>query len=498
VKVSSRAKLVKDILAAGLRHASTIVSGVITVALVARRCGADALGVWAMLAAMTLLLALCDMGLTTAVHRAAVARDEGRARRMVGLSLFAVVVVAPLAAAGSYAFLLDLPDSASLPLRVDASRASLLVLAGGVLGALTAPYRGFVLVRGGIQSLARARAVGAVTQVVVTCAGLYLAPTLIAPAAGLFLGLLLEGALTLRAARAIDSDLPRAPLLPESRAEIVQAFRDGSASLAINLAVAAAVRIDVFILARVSPLAIVAAYGVASRAVDQSFVFAKQASAALLPKLGDPRERDAAAELGTVVLGGLAASGLAALAICGAPLLVAWAGPMAATPPAKIALALLAFAAVLLASAEVVSSTLTLGARTPWEAARPIVLGAVVNVAISILGARAYGVWAVAGGTVVGNLIVTVMMWSRARLLLEWKAGRVARALAPVGAAGLVSLLSALALSGFAERGALWSLSACVMATAAGCAAALGASFLLRGVGGEIRVSRTSVPAISR
>jgi O-antigen/teichoic acid export membrane protein len=479
-RTGDRLRLAKDILAAGLRHASSIVAGILTVALVARVLGPDALGAWAMMATMGLLMSLCDLGLTTAVHRAAVAGDPGTTRRMVGLALLATVILSPIAALGSYAFLRDIPG-ASPELLADASRALVLVLAGGVTGALAAPYRAFVVVRGGMQALARARALAALLQVIVTAVGLSLSSSLLAPALGMLLGLSVEGALTLRAALAIDRELPRRPLLPASGAELATALRDGSASLAINLAGAAAIRIDVFILARVAPLAVVAAYGVASRAVDQSYVLAKQASAALLPRLGDPKQRDRATDLGTAVLGGLGASGLVALALCGTPLLVAWAGPVAAAPPATIALSLLALAAVVMASVEVASSTVTLGARTAWSAAIPIVLGAAVNVLISVTGASSLGVWAVAGGTLVGNLLLAVLMWRGARSLLGWSGARVARTLAPVAAAGLAALASGAALAPFASGGPFRSLAACAVTSAIGCGAALVASLGVRG-----------------
>jgi hypothetical protein len=201
-----------------------------------------------------------------------------------------------------------------------------------------------------------------------------------------------------------------------------------------------------------------------------------------MPRLGDPRQRGSATEVGTAVLGGLGASGLVALALCGTPLLVAWAGPIAASRDATIALSLLAVAAVLMASVEVASSTLTLGAPTPWAAAVPIVLGAVVNVSISIAGARSFGVWAIAGGTLVGNSLVALLMWRRARAMLGWSFARVARALAPVAAAAAGALASGAALAPFAGRGPLASFVACVIASAVGCAAALVASVGPRGV----------------
>ena len=101
----------KDIAAAGLRHVSTIVAGVLTVALIARSAGTDALGAWAMMAVLSLLLSICDLGLNTAVHRAAVKEDHEKTRRIVGLALLSTAILAPVAALGSYAFLSDIPGA---------------------------------------------------------------------------------------------------------------------------------------------------------------------------------------------------------------------------------------------------------------------------------------------------------------------------------------------------------------------------------------------------
>ena len=85
-------------------------------------------------------------------------------------------------------------------------------------------------------------------------------------------------------------------------AEARRAFADGSAGLAIAFAGTLAVRIDLLVLVRHAPLAAVATYGIALRAVDQSYLLAKQTSSALLPRLGARAERSEMVTLGTACL----------------------------------------------------------------------------------------------------------------------------------------------------------------------------------------------------
>ena len=92
-----------------------------------------------------------------------------------------------------------------------------------------------------------------------------------------------------------------APALPVDRSGIGANLRDGAASLVISIAVFAAIRVDVVVLAHVAPLAIVASYGVASRAVDILYLLAKQATVALMPQLGRSEEREDAIRLGTLL-----------------------------------------------------------------------------------------------------------------------------------------------------------------------------------------------------
>lgn len=469
--MSAGRRTASAIVSAGLRHFAGAAAGLIVIPLVGRKLGAEALGAWALLGTGSFLIGIADLGLSTAVQRAAVRPDHQATHRAVALSLLAIALVAPLAAFGSFFVLLDIPAS-SAALRASLPAAGFTVLVAGCIGAIAFPFRGFTLARGGVGGLARARSAASAAQVAVTWGGLHLSPSLLAPAAGLLAAALIETSLTVRAARAIDPEIPLLPVLPRDLAELRTALRDGSASLAINLGALLALRFDVVILSRVCPLAVVAAYGVGSRAVDQSFTIAKQVSAALLPRLGDPKARESAVRLGTALLGGLVASGMAALSLGGQGLLVAWAGPVAEQPETAISLALLAAAAVIAAGHEIASAALMLGSTTPWSSAGPIITGYAVNVAFSLAFAQRWGVWAVAGGTLLGNALTSVLLWGRARRLLAWSMGAVAGALAPAAAAGSVSASAAWALTHFGPQGLLPSLATCVATTALGCGAA--------------------------
>src|SRR5262249_1576700 len=148
----------------------------------------------------------------------------------------------------------------------------------------------------------------------------------------------------------------------------------------LNLMQAAGTRADIQILSLVGSGSVVAAYNVASRAVEVSFVLAKQISTALLPRLGDARSRGRAVLIGTGLFGALVWSGMAALGQHGQAWLAAWAGPVALGPVAAHAIALLGVAAALSSLSELAASALTIGARTAWESTIPIGAGCLVNV----------------------------------------------------------------------------------------------------------------------
>lgn len=462
----------RDVASAMGRHAAAALAGLLTIPLIARRLGVEGLGAWALIGTASFLLGLSDLGLATAVHRAAALRaDPARARRVVGTAVLAILIVAPILAGIAYPLLLDLPGTSGA-LGRDMARAMLIAFPAGIAGALGSPFRAFALVRGGIAGLARARALASIAQVGVTAAGLRLAPTLLAPACGLLASALIETAMTARLARSIDPDLPLGPRLPASRRELLSVLRDGAATLALNLALMAGTRADLLILSRVGSLSVVAAYSVAARAVEQSFTLAKQTSTALVPRLGDPAARGHAVLMGTGMLGALVASGMAALVTHGQALLALWAGPVARDPIAGRALALLGLAAALASVCELPASALTLGGRTAWAGAIPLGIGCLANLAISLVGAPHCGVWAVAGGTVAGNLLGGTLAWICARRLLGWSAGTVGRAVLPAAVAGATSLGAGAALGHLLPLAVVSEVVLWAVSMALGCGAA--------------------------
>jgi hypothetical protein len=159
---------------------------------------------------------------------------------------------------------------------------------------------------------------------------------------------------------------------------------------------------------------------------------------------------------------------MTALGLAGQPLLIAWVGPAAEGPVTALALALLSLAAIVQATSEVPASMLTLSSRTAWASAVPIAIGSAVNITIALVGAPHYGVWAVAGSTLIGNFVTSVLLWRKARHVLSWTWGSVSRALAgPLGAGGASAAL-AVSLIGYAGGRLLPSLGVCAAAVLSG------------------------------
>ncbi len=452
---------------AAVRHLVSALAGLITIPLVARALGTDALGLWALIGTAAFALGLADLGLGVAVQRATARGDDAEVRKTIGIGVTAVLLVGPIISALSYACLLDLPNAAP-ELLADARRAAQIAFVGGVIGALAYPYRGFLVVRGALKGLATVRALAVVLQVVVTWFGLRAWHSLVAPALGLFVAATIETLGSALAARALDRRIPLWPVAPESPAALYAVLREGAGSLAVNVSAILALRFDIVILSRLCPLATVAAYGVASRVVDQSFTLAKQTSLALLPRLADRADRARAVRVGTALLGGAVASGMAAMNTQGREVLVAWAGDVARQPETWIALALLSMAAVFAASHEVAAATLTLAGGSTWDAALPLALGYIVNLLLSVSLASRLGVVAVAGGTLLGNAATSVALWHRARVLLAWRVRAVASALAPVGAGAVVALGLGLGIGSSMTHSPLTSLVGCALVTMAG------------------------------
>jgi hypothetical protein len=470
----------RDVVAAIAKHAAMATAGIVTIPLVAYKLGSDALGAWTLLGTASFVLGLADLGTSVAVQRLGVragAEARLRACRGVAVSLTVVLVVLPVLCWLSYALLLDVPVlEAALAATPEAPA---LVLAAGAIAALAFPFRGFVLARGGIQQLAWARIWASLAQVGITWWLLSRGAGLRAPALGLLASSVVDVGGTLRAARAMDDNLSLLPALPRSRAELLELLRDGSAACAINLGAIVALRVDVAALVRVAPLSAVAGYGVVTRAVDQAYTLAKQLSAALLPRLGDPKRRAVACRLGTAALAALVASGMAALVLVGDPLMQAWAGEAASGPTARISLSLLALAATITSAHEVAAAALMLGGRSGWSSAGPLAAGHAVNAVVSFGLAPRFGIWAVAGGTLLGAICSSLLIWRAISRVLGWRVTDVVAVLAPPAAGGGLACVTAMWLANGSDGGVIEGLARCAITIVIGLASTAGCMWLL-------------------
>jgi len=476
----SDGSILKRLLGGGARQIAAFTAQMFTLPVIAHFLPGPYMGAWALLGATGFLIGFADLGLATAVQRSAVKEDHDRTRRLMGLALLVQTLLLPVLLVVAYLYFSDIPD-ASAEVRRQAALAILAVLAGGAALALGQPYRMYVLARGGVGQVANARTVAGFVQLTVILVGFFgFGMHLLVPALGFLANNTVDFVLTAWAARGLDRQLPLTPRRPVHRGQLRSAFADGGAAFALNVSVSAGRRINLFVLSWVAPLAMVGTYQVAGRAVDIAYLLAKQTTTAIMRDLGKPDVRERAVRIGTAVFGGIVVSGMAAMALVGQPLLVALFDEHAAGEAAQLILFLLATAAVVMSLYEVTGSMVMLGGRTAWGCAVPIVVGSVINLAISISLAPRYGIWAVAGSTVVGNTITFVLMWRQGRRLLDWPLSRVAGTLGPSLAALVTSVGLGLLLRPYVDHWAV-SLGACVGVMGAGLAVMALIVFLRRG-----------------
>jgi O-antigen/teichoic acid export membrane protein len=439
--MSARRALARDVVASLARHVATAGVGLVTIPILARVLGARMLGFWSLLGTSAFLLALCDLGLNAATLRVAAGEDAALAKRTARYASRWTLALATPASVVCGAWLWgvarELPGTEQNHARI----AVAIALAAGILNAAAQSGRSYAHGRGRITGLARARALGAVVQLIVTVALLAVFRDLLAVAIGYAAGTVLESRLSWTVAK----DDVYAPGVP-SAAERQELRVTSRAAFLTNLSVVAAVRIDVLILQQVTNLETIAAYSVASRLVDQAYTFVKQISAALVPRLGGrARNAEGILSAGTMVIGALAAAPLAVLAVAGRPLVVLWAGPAVDRPILGTAAAWLAVAGIVAACEEIASSRIALGG-DPRVAARAFIFGSLVNVSLSVVGAYTIGPSAVAAATLAGNLVAFVLLWRATRMALGWSLARVASALSPALVAGCIGALIAVAL----------------------------------------------------
>jgi O-antigen/teichoic acid export membrane protein len=399
--VSSARRL---IVAAMARQFAGMLATIVTVPIIAHKLGADALGAWVLAISGAMLVQLSDLGLSTAVRRAILAGDDQRALRSLARAIKSAVMVGGLAIFVAR-FLIGEIDGVA-----GAEAVLWLLPLAAWLMAIALPLHSYVLSYGGVVGLAWTRVISCAVQVSLTLAALQWFEGLAAPALGVLAGALVELCFLIWMTSRIKPEIAhRAIIGNEWRSDM----NDASAALVINAAVFATVRIDALVLARISPLAVVASYCIAGRVVDQSYVLAKQVSSGLLPLLRNQDERARTLEIGTTVLTGAVAPGMIALAILGAPLLSLWAGAAGATEIAMISVALLGLAAIAAAFGEMACSVLTHTASSAWSGAIPVSCGAIVNVVLTLCFAPSFGFWGAALGTLAGAFTTATYVWYR-------------------------------------------------------------------------------------
>ncbi len=475
---------VRDLMTGGLRQVVAALASFVVFPVLTRVLDDQELGAWSLIAAGAVVLGLSELGLTTAIQRATVTDDHALARRTFGLSMMTICVVVPIAILLAVTVVLDFREVAPA-LRHDAHIATAIALAAGGLAAVLVPVQGYSYARGGAREIARARISAVLVQMAIILTGFVWRASVIVPAVGMLAAYATELFISVRAARRLDPELSLLPRIPSDRDEVKRAFRDGAAQLAINAAVVVALRIDLFIVqwaserqelahgatvhaAATAALPIVGLYALAGRTVDQAYLMPKQANTALMRRLGNPQDRPSALRIGTGAFSGLIVSGMFALAVTSRQLLVFILGQKAASPIVWTVLPLLATAAMLLSTYEIASSVVMLGSKSAWVCARPIVTGACVHLAIAFAFASTHPVIAVAGSTILGNATTMLLMWRRARGLVEWPYARVARALAPPFSAAIVAGTLAFVLRSFSAAGPLQSLVSCLVVTGSG------------------------------
>ena len=473
-----------DLLGPGIKQIGAALAAFLVFPIVARMLSKEELGAWSLIAAAAFMLGLADMGLTTAVQRAAVSDDHGRARRTFSLALLVIVLTIPFITLLAYFTALNFSE-VSPALRNDAKNAALVAFGAGAIAAFNLPFQGYTYARGGAADIAGARAASAFLQAALVAVGFALMRSLIIPAAALLVANLVEITITIRAARRFDPELPLFPRWPTDRGEAIKALRDGAAQLAINASVVTALRVDLFVLqwattqanlkggmgerkAVEDALRVVGLYGLAGKAIEQAYLLAKQANTALMRRLGNPEERAAAMRIGTGVFGGIIAAGMMALAFNGQTFLVLVLGDKALGGIVATVLLVLALASIVLATYEVAGSLVMLGSVNAWSCAIPIVTGSLVNLVISISFAPKYGVWAVAGSTLVGNCITAVLMWRQVGKLLSWGIKDRIQVLLPLIASLGVAFSIAYPLRELSQSTWWLSLGICIIVSAGG------------------------------
>ncbi len=479
-------RTVRALLGGGSKQIGAALVGLVTFPLLTRLLDTETLGAWMIIGQASFFIALADLGLTTSVQRAAVGEDPGLSHRTLSLALLVCAVLLPFLALGAFGIVTAMVGTSG-PLGRSVLTAAPVALLGGVAGGLAAPIRGFVVARGNADAIALARVIAQVVFLLLLVGGFALDGGLLAPACALLGSQLVELAVLARSARLLDPTVPLRPRWSCRPGEALRAFRDGAAGFCINLTTTLQTGIDVFVLGAFGMLQAVAGYRIGLRAPELSYLLARQATRPLLRDLGRPEHRARAVRVGTGIFSGAVVSVMAALAFVGQPLLVLWLGDKASGEIPALVLTLMSLSLMTASLFEVVGIMVMMGARTAWAGAGPVLVGTAVNLVVSLAGVRVWGVWAVAGSTLLGYAVTAALVWWQACRMTGWGTRAVARMVAAPFAAGATAIPLSALLSGYAQGGAAASLLSCVLVTGSGLAAtaAVTRSRGLQGAGGS-------------
>ncbi len=414
------------------RHAVTVIAGVISVAALGRSLGVNALGAWALIGTSSTIVALADMGFNALVLRESVQSPNAVSMQRatvetMELALWTVLLFSPLFIVLAYVVYLQ-ALGATLDVHIATRPIFLLAvtatMVAGVANAYSNVHRAWLVGRGQTPVLALARSMGAIVQVAVTVIALRCRLGIAAPALGVATSAVVDGVLSIGAARRAHHLVPVFPARRPDLRRWRRLAREAIASMIVNGACAIAVRLDVAVLARVAPLAAIAAHQISLRVSDQLYGIVKQLSTAVQHRLGSVHNRERDLFTGTTLLTGLVAVMLIAVVTCGHAALRAWAGPAVDHPLWAVSMHIVAVASVVAMHCELASATLVIAAPTQWASAVPHLIGAIANMVLTVGLARHWGLAGVAAATIVGNGLTAVWTWRALHKLepLRWRA----------------------------------------------------------------------------
>jgi len=409
------------------------------------------LGVWSLIAACAVFLSLSELGLSVAVQRAIVRKDRVSVGDIIALSDRVQILILPLIVLSSMVYV-TYSLASSIDFADEVRTCAAIAMIGGALTANVLVREAALVALGYPNQIATIRATTSLVQLILLVALLHFHKSLTVVAIAFMLSQLWQFAfvrLTWRKlGRAYDSGSSASKLWV-----LRSVYRDCSAQLAINLSIVMALRIDLFIVGwiayervssdalsdaarKAASLEIVGAYALATKIIEMAYLLLKRGLAVLVNPLGDENRRAQTVVAGCRVFSCAVACVMACVVLVGEPALMLVIGPVFEFVDPTI-LVILAISAVVLSTYEVPASAIMLCAPSAWQCATPLVLGAVVNFFVSIVGGFFFGPIAVAAGTLSGCVFTCLLVW-RSLAKIPGVTASFTSVLTPVALSGLL------------------------------------------------------------